>query len=92
MPPELNLYDRNPLGRMYAAINTLSLAFFYSDDEKYAAKAVHIIRSWFLDDATRMNPIWSIHNLSLGATVQKAGQRALSIVTLLWLCSAAYSC
>src|SRR5690606_5466766 len=31
-------------------------AFFYSDDEKYAAKAVRIIRSWFLDEATRMNP------------------------------------
>lgn len=54
--PELNRYDRNPLGRMCAAVNTLSLAFFYSDDEKYAAKAVSIIRSWFLDEDTRMNP------------------------------------
>src|SRR5690606_33847546 len=54
--PELNQYDRNPLGRMCAAVSTLSLAYFYSDDERYAAKAAHIIRAWFLDRDTRMNP------------------------------------
>lgn len=54
--PELNHYDRNTLGNMCAAVNTLSLAFFYSEEEKYAQKAVEILRAWFLDKDTRMNP------------------------------------
>lgn len=54
--PELNQYDRNPLGDMCYAVNTLSLAYFYSDDERYAAKAVELLRVWFLNDATKMNP------------------------------------
>lgn len=54
--PELNRYDRNTLGNMCAAVNTLALAFFYNGEEKYAQKAVEIIRTWFLDKDTRMNP------------------------------------
>ncbi len=54
--PELNHYDRNTLGNMCAAVNTLSLAYFYSKEEKYARKAVEILRVWFLDGDTRMNP------------------------------------
>lgn len=54
--PELNRYDRNTLGNMCAAVNTLSLAYFYSEEEKYARKAVELLRTWFLDKETRMNP------------------------------------
>jgi hypothetical protein len=54
--PELNNYDRNRLGTMCAAVNTLSLAYFYSHNEQYAAKAAEHLRTWFIDSATRMNP------------------------------------
>jgi hypothetical protein len=54
--PELNQYDRNPLGDMCGAVNTLALAYFYSDEERYAAKATELIRVWFLDENTKMNP------------------------------------
>ncbi|MCD2424790.1 alginate lyase family protein [Niabella pedocola] len=54
--PELNRYDRNTLGDMCAAVHTLSLAYFYSGAEKYAQKAVSLLRTWFLDASTRMNP------------------------------------
>ena len=54
--PELEKYDRIPLGNMTDAVNTLSLAYFFSSDEKYAAKAVDFLKAWFLDDETRMNP------------------------------------
>ncbi|MDR3188303.1 MAG: alginate lyase family protein [Prevotellaceae bacterium] len=54
--PELNQYDRNRLGSMCAAVNTLALAYFYSNDERYAKKAGDILSAWFIAPDTRMNP------------------------------------
>jgi alginate lyase len=49
-------FDAGNLGKVCSSAHTLALAFYFSGDEKYAAKAVEIIRVWFLDAATRMNP------------------------------------
>lgn len=54
--PELNEYDRNTLGSMAGRVTTLSLAWYLSGEEKYAQKATQMLRAWFLDKATRMNP------------------------------------
>lgn len=54
--PELNKLDRNPLGATASRIITLSLAYYFSGDEKYAEKATQLIRTWFLDKETKMNP------------------------------------
>lgn len=54
--PELEKYDRNPLGNMASSVTTLSLAYYYSGDERYALKAVDLLRVWFLNKDTKMNP------------------------------------
>ena len=41
---------------MAAAVETLGLGFFYFDHRPYADRAVQLLRVWFLDPATRMNP------------------------------------
>ena len=54
--PELEKLDRVRLQKMATGVTTLSLAWYFSGDERYAAKATEWLRVWFLDKATRMNP------------------------------------
>lgn len=49
-------FDLDRYNRTVDRVKTLSLAWFYSQDEKYAAKAARLLRVWFMDEATRMNP------------------------------------
>ncbi|MGH6693720.1 alginate lyase family protein [Sphingopyxis sp.] len=53
---ESNRFDRLALSRMAREADTLALAYYYSDDRKYAEGAARVIRTWFLDPATAMNP------------------------------------
>ena len=48
--------DRNRLSRMANGVKSLSLAYYFSDKEQYALKATNMIKTWFLDDDTRMDP------------------------------------
>ena len=53
---ESNRFDRAALSRMAREADTLALAFYYSGERKYAEGAARVIRTWFLDPATAMNP------------------------------------
>lgn len=48
--------DAPKFARMAHNVETLSLAWYFSGDEKYAAKAATLLHVWFLDPATAMNP------------------------------------
>ncbi|NQT54451.1 alginate lyase family protein [bacterium] len=48
--------DSRAIGRMTGAVDTLALAYYLTGHEPYAAQAATLLRVWFLDDATRMNP------------------------------------
>lgn len=61
---ETNRFDRAALGRMVREADTLALAYYYSGDVKYAEGAARVIRTWFLDPATAMNP-----NMDFGQAV-----------------------
>ena len=48
--------DSPARGRMTSAVETLALAYFFTGNEAYAEHAAHLLRVWFLDPETKMNP------------------------------------
>ena len=42
--------------RMFNNVKVLSLAYFFSGKRRYAKKIKQLLKVWFLDEATRMNP------------------------------------
>ncbi|CAN5739051.1 alginate lyase family protein [soil metagenome] len=62
--PEIEKLDRYPLGDFAKSVESLSLAYYVTSDEKFAQKAVENLRTWFTDSKTMMNP-----NMNYGQTI-----------------------
>jgi hypothetical protein len=54
--PEIYEYDAKPLAEMSSHVYTLAVAGYVTGEEKYSARAAKLIRVWFLDEQTTMNP------------------------------------
>jgi hypothetical protein len=54
--PEFNRYDGAPKRKLMAAVATLAEAAFFVGDVAGGVRARHLVRVWFIEPATRMNP------------------------------------
>jgi Alginate lyase len=64
--PEVKNYpDKTNMPQLCENVYFLALAYYYSDNEKYAQHASKLLQVWFLDTATKMNP-----NLNFGQFVK----------------------
>jgi len=60
-PEVKKLRDDQKLTSLCQDVKTLALAYYFTNEEKYAAHATRLLQVFFLDPATRMNP-----NLNFG--------------------------
>lgn len=55
--PEVKDYkDKEYMPALCETVHTLALAYYFSEDPSYAEHASKLLRVWFLDEATKMNP------------------------------------
>ena len=55
--PEIyNIPDKKNLDQLTHAVTVLSSAYYFTDSPKYASKTKELLRVWFLDDSSKMNP------------------------------------
>ncbi len=55
-PEYYDYRDKEELGKLMTALRVLSQAHFFSENERYAAHAIDLIRAWFIHPETKMNP------------------------------------
>jgi hypothetical protein len=48
--------NRRDLGEFTDTLETLSLGYYFTGEERFAERATLLLRTWFIDPQTRMNP------------------------------------
>lgn len=51
-----NAFDASRMDAMAGAVESLALAYYFTGKPAYATKAAQLLRVWFLDPTSRMNP------------------------------------
>jgi hypothetical protein len=70
-------YDRTRLQRLFDDSFVLALAWDYTGDARYAEHAARLVRAWFLDAATAMNPHLEYAQVRWGHNGNKGSGRGI---------------
>lgn len=64
--PEIQDLDRQNLGQLEKMLRVYALAYLYSGKEEYADKGWELLRTWFINKKTRMNPTMAYSQVRMG--------------------------
>ena len=78
--PESDSFDRTRLQRLIYDVTVLALAGRASDNKKYCGHATGLLRRWFVNSETRMNP--SLEFAYYRPNSEKHGESALGILEM----------
>ncbi len=76
-------YDATTFLRMVNDVNLLATAYAILGEERYADRAALLLRTWFLDDTTRMNPDLRYSQIIPGRPIPKTGSGIIEGMPLL---------
>jgi hypothetical protein len=65
-PDRYKCTDDSEFDKLQTAVHELGLAYYLTGKEEYATRAAQLLRTWFLDSATRMNPNLNFAQAVLG--------------------------
>ena len=90
-PQALSIPDQANVFKLEDAVHALALGYYFTGDREYAGRAVLLLRTWFLDPTTRMNPNLNYAQAVLGVNkgrgiglIERRGlPRVLDAITLL---------
>ena len=55
--PEIKgISDHDEMGKMASSVHALALGYYLTGNEEYASRAALLLRTWFLDPRSKMNP------------------------------------
>ncbi|MCC6414693.1 MAG: alginate lyase family protein [Opitutaceae bacterium] len=79
--PDMISPDESALADLMVTVRTLANAGYFLGEDRYLARAALLIRRWFIDPATRMNP-----NLNFAAGIPgKTTGRGIGLHRMKWL-------
>lgn len=55
-PERSKFTDQAHLSKLIGSVTTLSRAYYFTDEERYAEKTIALLHTWFLAPETKMNP------------------------------------
>lgn len=85
--PERLDYDSPRMEAINIAVRELAFAYFFTNDERYSKKAAELLRTWFINTATRMNPNLQYSQFVPGVE-RKNGHGIIETHRFRWLCDA----
>ncbi len=83
-PETKTISDHTEMSKTISAVDTLALAYYFTGHEPYAEKAAALIKGWFLDPATKMNPNLNYAQAVLGRSDGR-GTGIIDVVGLIHL-------
>jgi hypothetical protein len=86
--PESAAFDRYRLGDMIEAVTSLALAAHFDGKAEFGAHAATLVRAWFLNPETRMNPHMRFAQIPLSAPNDGSGRGVVDFRDFWALCDA----